>query len=198
MQRESHTLSTPPCRYTPAQTTDSETPPHLRSFVHGLSSYEHVPDATAIGPYTSVNHPSFGYPSQYTTNIGYDGPSSQVSGFWEQPQYANQGNHWQSVAHNSPPSGTAQHIFDLPICPSPLRQEYYVPPAHSQDTVNMNTGNHGPPLSNVTPHSQETPGPVFPGISVGEELIELVNRYLQNPDIRRSGKVKVMIVFDVE
>jgi hypothetical protein len=34
-------------------------------------------------------------------------------------------------------------------------------------------------------------------MSVGEELIQLVNRYLQNPDSRRSGKVKVMIVLEL-
>ncbi|KAH9973178.1 hypothetical protein BGW80DRAFT_1560436 [Lactifluus volemus] len=189
MQRDSHTLSTPPCRYTPVQSTDAEAPPHVCCFDHGRLSYDCVPDATAIGPYTTTNHPSFELPSQYTTNIGYDGPSFQVS-----PQYANQGNHWPSVAHNGPSSGTAQHIFDLPVCPSPLRPEYY---AHSQDTLNSNTGGHAPP-SNITLPSQGIPGAVPPGMSVGEELIQLVNRYLQNPDSRRSGKVKVMIVLDME
>jgi hypothetical protein len=51
-------------------------------------------------------------------------------GFGEQPQYEDQGNHGQSVARNGPLSGAAQHIFNLPVCPSPLRPEYHAPPVH--------------------------------------------------------------------
>ncbi|KAH9958885.1 hypothetical protein BGW80DRAFT_1372292 [Lactifluus volemus] len=194
MQRESHALSTPPCQYVPAQTTDSGA---LHGFDHGLSSNERVPYTTDLGPYTTMNHPRLGFSSQYTTNIGYGCPSSQVSGFGEQPQYANQGNHWQSISHNDPLSGASQNIVNPPVCPGPLRPVYFAPPAHSHDTLNGGTGGHAPPPSNVTLPPRGTLSAVPPGISVGEELIQLVSRYLQNPDSRCSGRVKVMVVLEL-
>jgi hypothetical protein len=54
--------------------------------------------------------------------------------------------------------------------------------------------------SNITVPFQGIPGPVPPGLgmSVGEELRQLARRYLQNPDSRRSGKVKVMLVLELD
>jgi hypothetical protein len=57
------------------------------------------------------------------------------------------------------------------------------------------------PYNTTVPfQSQGTPGPVppGPGMSVGEELRQLARRYLQNPDSVRSGKVKVMIVLELD
>jgi hypothetical protein len=54
--------------------------------------------------------------------------------------------------------------------------------------------------SNITAPSQGIPGPAPPGlgISVEEELRQLARRYLQSSDSRRSGKVKVMIVLELD
>jgi hypothetical protein len=108
---------------------------------HQFSSDGHVPSATITGPYTVGSHSNFGTPSQYTTNVGYDDPSSPVAvshrsficlhislvdngfskGLEERPQYVYQG------APHFPPPGTAQHTFDLPTIPGPLQPEYYAP-----------------------------------------------------------------------
>jgi hypothetical protein len=53
-------------------------------------------------------------------------------------------------------------------------------------------------LSNVTVPIQGFVCPVPPGMSMGEELRQLARRYLQNPDCCCSGKVKVMIVLELD
>jgi hypothetical protein len=57
---------------------------------------------------------------------------------------------------------------------------------------------HVPQPPNVTFPSQGVSGPVPPGVTVGEELRQLVMRCLQNHDSRRSGKVKVVIVLELD
>jgi hypothetical protein len=64
--------------------------------------------------------------------------------------------------------------------------------------LNDGTIAHAPQPANVTVPSQGIPGPVPPRMTVGEELRLLARRYLQNPDNRRSGKVKVMIVLELD
>ncbi|KAH9958879.1 hypothetical protein BGW80DRAFT_136868 [Lactifluus volemus] len=145
-----------------------------------------------------MNHPSFGYPHQSTSNMGYDGLSSQVLA---QPQCAYQDDQWQNVPYCGPPPGTAQPILDL--CPSPLWPEYYAQPVRSQPEdsdmlVDGTTIDHGPQPSNVTVPPQGIPGPGPSEMSVGEELGQLVNQYLHNPNGRRSGKVKVTIVLELD
>ncbi|KAH9958872.1 hypothetical protein BGW80DRAFT_1564806 [Lactifluus volemus] len=163
----------------------------------GLSSdlNENVPGATLIGPYASMNHPSFGYPSQSTGNLRLYDSSSQVSGSGEQPQCAYQGDQWQNVPYCGPPPGTAQPILDL--CPSPLWPEYYAQPVRPQPEdsdmlVDGTTIGHGSQPPNVTLHSQGIPGPAPSEMSVGEELGQLVNQYLHNPNGRRSASMDPM------
>jgi hypothetical protein len=65
-----------------------------------------------------------------------------------------------------------------------------------------------PQLPNVAIPFQGLPGPVPPGISTEGELRQLANRYLHDPDSRvdkvcvrhsrRSGKVKVMILLELD
>jgi hypothetical protein len=65
----------------------------------------------------------------------------------------------------------------------------------------------GQPPTGAGP-SQGVLGPVLPGMSAGEELRQLANRYLRDPDSRvdrirvrrsrRSGKVKVMILLELD
>ncbi|KAH9958886.1 hypothetical protein BGW80DRAFT_1449321 [Lactifluus volemus] len=144
-------------------------------------------------------NPGIGNSSQYSSNMGYghDYPSSfQVAGFAGGPQYTYQGN--QSVTHHRPPSGTAQYISDCPIGPGRLWPEYYAPPTHPQEMLNDGNIGHASQPSNITVPSQGVPGPVPPGMTVGEELRQLARRYLQNPDSRRSGKIKVMIVLELD
>jgi hypothetical protein len=64
----------------------------------------------------------------------------------------------------------------------------------------LNDGNiyHASQPPNITVPSQGIPDTVPPGMTVGEELRQLARRYLQNPDSRRSGKIKVMIVLELD
>ncbi|KAH9973173.1 hypothetical protein BGW80DRAFT_256054 [Lactifluus volemus] len=194
MQSESHTLSAPPSNYQYHPVRSTEATPHISG---PDSDYERlsdgrVPGATFTDPYTPMN-PSFGNP---TSNMGYNYSSFQVAGFGEQPQHSYQGN--QNVAHHGPPSGTAQHISNLLIGPGPLSPEQYAPPAHLQEMLNDGIIGHVPQPPNVTFPSQGVSGPVPPGVTVGEELRQLVMRCLQNHDSRRSGKVKVVIVLELD
>ncbi|KAH9973175.1 hypothetical protein BGW80DRAFT_256086 [Lactifluus volemus] len=118
MQRKLHALGMP-THHDLVQT--AKEPPLVGIPDHQFSSDGHVPSATITGPYTVGSHSNFGTPSQYTTNVGYDDPSSPVAGLEERPQYAYQG------APHFPPPGTAQHTFDLPTIPGPLQPEYYAP-----------------------------------------------------------------------
>ncbi|KAH9958882.1 hypothetical protein BGW80DRAFT_1564813 [Lactifluus volemus] len=196
MQRQLHTLSTL-YQYDPVHT--AKPPPPVSSPDHQLSSDERVLNATFTGPYTVGSHPNYGTPSQYTTNVGYDDPSSPVAGLEERPQYAYQG------APHFPPPGTAQHTFDLPIIPGPLRPEYNAPALARPQMLNDGTIGQPP---NVAGPSQGVPGPVLHGMSAGEELRQLANRYVHDPDSRvdrvrvrrsrRSGKVKVMILLELD
>ncbi|KAH9958887.1 hypothetical protein BGW80DRAFT_1449322 [Lactifluus volemus] len=171
MQREFHTLGAP-LQFDPLQTAK----PPVSIPDHQRSSDARVPSATFI--------------------------SSPAAGSGEQPQYAYEGN--QSVAHHLPPPGTPQHTFYPPIIPGPLRPEYYPPLAHPQM---LNDGTIGQP-PNVAGPSQGIPGQVLPRMSAGEELRQLANRYLHDPDSnvdrvrvrrsRRSGKVKVMILLELD
>jgi hypothetical protein len=71
----------------------------------------------------------------------------------------------------------------------------------------LNDGTIGQPPHVAAP-SQGIPGPVLPGMSAGEELRRLANRYLHDPDSRidrvrvrrsrQSGKVKVMILLELD
>jgi hypothetical protein len=71
----------------------------------------------------------------------------------------------------------------------------------------LNDGTIGQP-PNVAVPSQGIPGQVLPRMSAGEELRQLANRYLHDPDSnvdrvrvrrsRRSGKVKVMILLELD
>ncbi|KAH9958896.1 hypothetical protein BGW80DRAFT_1449327 [Lactifluus volemus] len=171
MQREFHTLGTPH-QFDPLQTAQANSPVSFPD--HQYSSDARVPSATFT--------------------------SSPVAGLGQ--QYAYQGN--QSVAHRFPPPGTAQHTFYPPIIPGPVRPEYYAPLAYPQilndDTIGQ------PP--NVAGPSQGIPGQVLPGMSAGEELRQLASRYLHDRDSRidkvrvrrsrRSGKVKVMILLELD
>jgi hypothetical protein len=65
-------------------------------------------------------------------------------------------------------------------------------------TITIGTIGDAPQPSNVTFPSQGVPGAVPSGVTLGEELRQLARRYLQNPDSRRSGKVKVMIVLELD
>jgi hypothetical protein len=91
-------------------------------------------------------HPGYPTRSQYTSNVGYGEPLSQVAvrcvhlsalmlpslitasskSFGEQPPYAYQGN--QSDAHHG--AGAPQNIHDPSIAPGLLWPEYYAPPDH--------------------------------------------------------------------
>jgi hypothetical protein len=61
---------------------------------------------------------------------------------------------------------------------------------------------------NVAGPSRGVPGTVLLGMSAGEELKQLANRYLHDPDSRvdrvrvrrshRTGKVKVMILLELD
>jgi hypothetical protein len=64
--------------------------------------------------------------------------------------------------------------------------------------VDGTTTGHGSQPSNVTLSSQGIPGPAPSEMSVGEELGQLVNQYLHNPNGRRSGRVKVTIVLELD
>jgi hypothetical protein len=67
---------------------------------------------------------------------------------------------------------------------------------------------HGLPPLNVVVRSQGIPGPAPFRMSAGEEIRQLATRYIQNPDSRvdsvrvkhsrRSGKVKVMILLELD
>jgi hypothetical protein len=71
----------------------------------------------------------------------------------------------------------------------------------------LNDGTIGRP-PNVAVPSQGIPGAVLPGMSAGEELRQLANRYVHDPDSRvdrvrvrrsrRTGKVKVMILLELD
>ncbi|KAH9973185.1 hypothetical protein BGW80DRAFT_1445436 [Lactifluus volemus] len=190
MQREY--ISNAPCQYNPVRI---EGPSQVSGSRQDLSPNENVPSATLIGPYASMNHPSFGYSSQSTSNTRYYDSSSQVSGSGEQPQYEYQGDHWQNVAYYNPPSGTSQPIFNLPTYSSPHWPRYSAPPAHDSEWLN---DGHAPQRPNVTLPSQGFPSTVPSAMSMGEELGQLVNQYLHNSSSRRSGKVKVMIILELD
>jgi hypothetical protein len=64
--------------------------------------------------------------------------------------------------------------------------------------LNGGTIGHTPQPFIVTVPSQRVPGSVPLGVTVEDELRQLARRYLQNPDSRRSGKVKVMIVLELD
>jgi hypothetical protein len=71
----------------------------------------------------------------------------------------------------------------------------------------LNDGIIGQPPNVAVPY-QRIPDPVLPRMPAGEELRQLANRYLHDPDSRvdrvrvrrsrRSGKVKVMIVLELD
>ena len=73
---------------------------------------------------------------------------------------------------------------------------------------NDNAVSHGLPPPNITVPSGETLAPAPFRISAEEELRELATRYVQNPDLhvdrvrvrhsRRSGKIKVMILLELD
>jgi hypothetical protein len=73
---------------------------------------------------------------------------------------------------------------------------------------NDNVISHGLPPPNIAVFSGETPAPAPFRMSAEEELRELATRYVENPDSRidrvrvrhsrRSGKVKVMILLELD
>ncbi|KAH9957540.1 hypothetical protein BGW80DRAFT_1565286 [Lactifluus volemus] len=199
MQRGSHALSTPPYQYNSVHTTEALLP--VRGPNTELLPDERVLSVASAGPTTTTNRPGYPTPSQYTNNVGY-GPSSQVSSFGEQPPYAYQGN--QSNAHHV--AVAAQYIYDPSIAPGLLPPEYYAPPDH--EILNDVTIGRAPQLPNVAVPFQGLPGQVPLGMSFEEELRQLANRYVHDPDSRvdrvrirrsrRSGKVKVMIVLELD
>ncbi|KAH9958898.1 hypothetical protein BGW80DRAFT_1372356, partial [Lactifluus volemus] len=168
-----------------------------------------------------MSHPGYPTPSQYTTNVGYDEPSSQVSvscvylspsmlpslitaSSKSQPPYAYQSN--QIIVHQG--AGATQNTYDSSIAPGLPQPEYYTPPDHPQEIPNGVSicGAHQP--SNVAILFRGLPGTVPPGMSAEEELRQLASRYLRDPDShvdrvqvrrsRRSGKVKVMILLELD
>jgi hypothetical protein len=90
-----------------------------------------------------MSHPGYPTPSQYTTNVGYDEPSSQVSVSYvhlspsiipslitasskSQTPYAYQDN--QIIVHQG--AGATENTYDSSIAPGLRQPEYYTPPDH--------------------------------------------------------------------
>ncbi|KAH9958881.1 hypothetical protein BGW80DRAFT_1256712 [Lactifluus volemus] len=203
MQRGSHVLSsTPPYQYNSLHTAEALLP--VRGPDPELLPDERVPGVAFAGPSATMNRPGYPTPSQHTSNVGYE-PSSQVSSFGEQPLYAYQGSQ-SADAHYV--AGAPQNIYDRSIAPGLLLPEYYAPPVRPQEIPNDVIINRAPQLPNVAIPFQGLPGPVPPGMSIEEELRQLAHRYFYERDSRvnkvrvrhsrRSGKVKVMILLELD
>jgi hypothetical protein len=134
MQRELHTLGTPH-QFDPLQTAmvscsanaPLSTTHHCISL--GTASCQHSRSPTLIRCACTKCRFHF-IPCGSKSSLNYlplcfHCGQRLFQGLGEQPQYTYQGN--QSVAHHFPPPGIAQHPFDLPIIPGPLRPVHYAP-----------------------------------------------------------------------
>jgi len=167
-------------------------PPTVGGVGYDLSSDEHTPRTTFTGPYSAMNHANFGPPARYTSEMGYP---LQVAGLAERDMH--HGIQSDRVNHLLP---IAQHV---PLASRPPQLEYYAPLTPSQEMPNDGTISRAP-SPNVAGPSQGVPSRK----SAVEDLRQLASRYLHNPDSRvdkvrmkqsrRSGKVKVMILLEID
>jgi len=203
MANESFALPVSRSQYDPVQSIEDPPPigPGRR-----LRSNERppCPSSTLSYPSPTMNHARYGPPAQYTGNMAHDGPQPPAIDSAEQHPY--QGN--ESVGHHGPPPGAAQHISGLSIAPGLPQLGYYTLPPYPQEMpYNCDIG-AAPQSPNEASTSQGIPAQVPSGMSAVEDLRRLASRYLHSPDShvdkvrvkqsRRSGRVKVMILLEID